>query len=228
MFCPLLTALEILSVKMCYCSFSSENPNLQRLCLQHPPWLLFPRATQDVPFKSNFPETSQSWTSCWKGNRLLWLSQGCPGSVFSAREADVWMAARKKTSGIFKVRNSNSKTILSDCSFPWLRKMPPNFSEAKQIDFIRTNGWNNWPYPLCLRFWYILSGFQVPQSWGPYLSYDLPGDATGKGLTWQCRRPKRRRFNQSLGWEDPLEEDMTTHSSILAWRIPWTEEPGGL
>ena len=33
---------------------------------------------------------------------------------------------------------------------------------------------------------------------------------------------------QSLGWEDPLEEKMTTHSSILAWRIPWTEEPGGL
>ena len=32
----------------------------------------------------------------------------------------------------------------------------------------------------------------------------------------------------SLGWEDPLEEDMATHSSILAWRIPWTEEPGGL
>ena len=33
---------------------------------------------------------------------------------------------------------------------------------------------------------------------------------------------------QSLGQEDPLEEDMATHSSILAWRIPWTEEPGGL
>ena len=31
-----------------------------------------------------------------------------------------------------------------------------------------------------------------------------------------------------LGQEDPLEEDMATHSSILAWRIPWTEEPGGL
>ena len=30
------------------------------------------------------------------------------------------------------------------------------------------------------------------------------------------------------GWEDPLEEEMATHSSILAWRIPWTEEPGGL
>ena len=33
---------------------------------------------------------------------------------------------------------------------------------------------------------------------------------------------------QSLGWEDPLEEEMATHSRILAWRIPWTEEPGGL
>ena len=33
---------------------------------------------------------------------------------------------------------------------------------------------------------------------------------------------------QSLGWEDPLKEGMATHSSILAWRNPWTEEPGGL
>ena len=33
---------------------------------------------------------------------------------------------------------------------------------------------------------------------------------------------------QSLGGEDPLEECIATHSSILAWRVPWTEEPGGL
>ena len=33
---------------------------------------------------------------------------------------------------------------------------------------------------------------------------------------------------QALGWEDPLEKGMATHSSILAWRIPWTEEPGGI
>ena len=33
---------------------------------------------------------------------------------------------------------------------------------------------------------------------------------------------------RSLGQEDPLEEEMATHSSLLAWRIPWTEEPGGL
>ena len=33
---------------------------------------------------------------------------------------------------------------------------------------------------------------------------------------------------QSLGWEDPLEEEMATHSSILAWESAWTEEPSGL
>ena len=33
---------------------------------------------------------------------------------------------------------------------------------------------------------------------------------------------------RTLGWEDPLQEEMAIHSSILAWRIPWTEEPGGL
>ena len=36
--------------------------------------------------------------------------------------------------------------------------------------------------------------------------------------TWVC----------SLGWEDPLEKKRATHSNIRAWRIPWTEEPGGL
>ena len=43
---------------------------------------------------------------------------------------------------------------------------------------------------------------------------------------------KRPSFNvfqvQSLGWEDPLEKEMAAHSSIFAWEIPWTKEPGGL
>ena len=33
---------------------------------------------------------------------------------------------------------------------------------------------------------------------------------------------------RSLGWDDPLEKGVATHSSIIAWEIPWTEEPGGL
>ena len=37
-----------------------------------------------------------------------------------------------------------------------------------------------------------------------------------------------RNMVRSLGWEDPLEQEMATHSSVLAWKIPWTEEPGRL
>ena len=37
---------------------------------------------------------------------------------------------------------------------------------------------------------------------------------------------ENKKTGQSLGWEDPLEKGMATHSSIQAWRIPWTEEPG--
>ena len=40
--------------------------------------------------------------------------------------------------------------------------------------------------------------------------------------------PAMQTWVQSLGWEDPQEEGMATHLSILAWEIPWTEEPGGL
>ena len=45
----------------------------------------------------------------------------------------------------------------------------------------------------------------------------FPGGASGK-----------EPWVQSLGQEDPLQKAMATHSSVLAWRIPWTEDPGGL
>ena len=52
---------------------------------------------------------------------------------------------------------------------------------------------------------------------------DFAGVSDGKVLLtmWEARV-------QSLGWEDLLEKEMATHSSILAWRIPWVEETGGL
>ena len=58
----------------------------------------------------------------------------------------------------------------------------------------------------------------------------LPRWLTGKESTCQYRRHGTRGdvWVQSLGQEDPLEEETATHSSILAWRIPWTEEPGRL
>ena len=55
---------------------------------------------------------------------------------------------------------------------------------------------------------------------------ELPGGVSSKETTCQCRRHESQV--QSLGKEDPLEEGMAYHSSILAWRIPWTEKPGGL
>ena len=58
-----------------------------------------------------------------------------------------------------------------------------------------------------------------------YCSY-LTGGASGKESACQCRRCRTQVW--FLGWEDPLEEEMATHSSILAWEISWTEEPGRL
>ena len=64
--------------------------------------------------------------------------------------------------------------------------------------------------------------------------WDSPGKNTGEGChTLMAQRLKRlptmqETWVRSLGGEDPLEKEMATHSSILAWRIPWTEEPGRL
>ena len=53
----------------------------------------------------------------------------------------------------------------------------------------------------------------------------FPGGTSGKEPASRCRRQETQV--RSLGQEDPLEEGVATHSSILAWRIPWAEEPGG-
>ena len=52
---------------------------------------------------------------------------------------------------------------------------------------------------------------------------DFPGGSNTKHLP--AMQETRVR---SLGWEDPLEKEMANHSSIVAWKIPWTEEPSGL
>ena len=46
--------------------------------------------------------------------------------------------------------------------------------------------------------------------------------------TVKCLPAVQETWVRSLGWEDPLEKEMATHSSALAWKIPWTEEPGRL
>ena len=54
----------------------------------------------------------------------------------------------------------------------------------------------------------------------------FPGGSVVKNLP--AMQETQETWVQSLGWEVPLEEGMATHSTVLAWRIPWTEEPGGL
>ena len=54
----------------------------------------------------------------------------------------------------------------------------------------------------------------------------FPGDSGGKESTYNAE--DAGDLGSTLGEEDPLEEGLATHSSILAWRIQWTEEPGGL
>ena len=65
-----------------------------------------------------------------------------------------------------------------------------------------------------MKFWFPIISHNQEASLVAQMVKDLPA--------------MRETWVRSLGWEDPLEKGMTTHSSILAWRIPWTEEPGGL
>ena len=59
----------------------------------------------------------------------------------------------------------------------------------------------------------------LPLPWLLMLALGFPGDASGKEPACQCRRYNYEMCAGSLGWEDPLEKEMATHSSILAWRI---------
>ena len=61
--------------------------------------------------------------------------------------------------------------------------------------------------------------------------FEVPFASPGASLVDQMVKyllAMQESWVRSLGWEDPLEEGMTTHSSILAWEIPWIQEPGRL
>ena len=74
----------------------------------------------------------------------------------------------------------------------------------------------------------ILKGFHHPEAFLEYCypGTNFPGGSVVKNLPAMQENQETR--TQSLGWEDPLEKEMATHSSMLAWKIPWTEEPGRL
>ena len=74
----------------------------------------------------------------------------------------------------------------------------------------------------------VLVSDMYMDSFVDYAETGFPGGASGKESACQNRTKRQVLLVCSLGWEDPLQEGKATHSSILAWRIPWTEEPSGL
>jgi len=60
-----------------------------------------------------------------------------------------------------------------------------------------------------------------------YCKPGLPMWLSGKRIHLPMQETQETQV-QSLGWADPLEKEMATHSSILTWEVPWMEEPGGL
>ena len=95
-----------------------------------------------------------------------------------------------------------------------------------------------WDYQMRTNIWY-LNNKALLYSTGNCIQYPMincNGKEYKKELVYICGLPwwlsgkdsVRNAGDRSLGWEDPLEEDMATHSSILAWRISWTEESHGL
>ena len=97
-----------------------------------------------------------------------------------------------------------------------------SYSGSRQ-HLIPDRGWpQTWGLRVGMREFY-LHQFYLLQS--PMEGF--PGGPSGKEPTCQCRSQKRHGFNPWVG-KIPLEGGMATHSSLLAWRIRWTEEPGGL
>ena len=77
-------------------------------------------------------------------------------------------------------------------------------------------------WPLCPTYWKL-------KAWKEYMTLSLWVTLYFVVAQWVKNLPATQEtWVQSLGWEDALEKGMATHSSILAWRIPWTEEPGVL
>ena len=102
---------------------------------------------------------------------------------------------------------------------------PLSFQNFVLVSFLKLFVFMN----LCLlnrAFVFILIGFSSNWFNCTLFSWGCPCSLVIKNLP--AVQETQERLVQSLNWEDPLEEGMATHSSILAWKTPWTEEPGGL
>ena len=110
--------------------------------------------------------------------------------------------------------------ITAFCSVTWPQPSSPWHPHPPWACCCSTKALSGMKAPLC------------PLAQAPFSSWDRqPWLHTGWQLVWDPRQPPACNvgdLDSIPGWEDPLEKVMATHSSILAWEIPWTEEPGRL
>ena len=118
-----------------------------------------------------------------------------------------------------------SRSVVSNSATPWTVAHQAPLS----MGFSRQEYWSGLPFPSPYHFyvesktwykWTFLSNFKLFIS---YWELGFPGGSDGKQSACNARDS-----DSILSWEDPLEKGMATHSSLLAWRIPWTERPGRL
>ena len=139
---------------------------------------------------------------------------GTPSSFYSGGALDTWTCVPRKIwiPRIFPESQSDY------CSLPPICQLFPSHSSPKSKERMyiknsgRCSGEAEGPASICPSFLYSALGF--------------PGGPVIKKLP--IVQEMQERWVWSLGQEDLLEKEMATHSSILVWRTPWTEEPGGL
>ena len=156
------------------------------------------------------------WTWVWVNSGSWWWT-GRPGmqrSMESQRVGHDWATELKWINLLLNILTSSSPSLHFSCSFPlhYYQHLQCLSSQFQAF---------------CLQqhLFILISPFHIP-SFSSTSHLLVPLNCNH--LSIKCLPPMRETWVRSLGREDPLEKGMATHSSILAWRIPWTEEPGRL
>ena len=128
-----------------------------------------------------------------------------------------------------RLRKSNERKIIWKIFLTWWKK-----NWTKIIPSIRIFQTQTFELLLKEGNWKCNNLFEERKACDPLIfPCQLGSTRAWRGASLVAQRLKHlpamwETWVRSLGWEDPLEKEMATHSSILAWRIPWMEEPGGL
>ena len=143
------------------------------------------------------------------------ISHGCRGKL-GGRESESWEWREKKEN------HPDEKDTRSLCSYRKLGRVLGSLQDS--APGLREGDWP-WVSLFFLMSIFFMASLLAQLVKNPPEMWETGFDPWVRKIPW---RRDRLPIPVFLGREDPLEGDMATHSSILAWRTPWTEEPGGL